>query len=66
MVNNKQKNFQFKTISKNHLHYWTSAIEDNMNPFTVAELAPVNFWKLNRISMEEFLKIAETGDIVLF
>jgi len=66
MVNNKQKIFEFKTYSKNHVHYWTSAIAANLDFKKVKELAPVNFWKLKSISMQEFMSIAQTGDIVLF
>ena len=29
-------------------------------------MAPVNFWKVCRISGQEFVETAETGDILLF
>lgn len=70
MVNKGQKLFQFRTASKNHLHAWVNVVDVNMglDPYQSSrfEAAPVNFWKMNRISIEEFVRIAETGDIMLF
>ena len=74
----KIKEFIFKTITKGSLATWITLINMQMSNAEVcaaSELlrsedimnqAPVNFWKVCRISSPELLENAQTGDILLF